>query len=196
MKWYCGNEFPVYDGDAWVPSSWNTLKEPNPNWLNIMAIPVSLLALGLTYWMWTLVMPEVATQVFWQHSLNRTALILLPALILIHELIHMLLHPGMGRSHYSVLGFLPKYCMFVASYTHTWTCRRFVSCLLAPLFGISLLPILLAGAGLDLPHFVIHASLANAFLSSGDIIGSILLLFQVPARCLVRNNGFRSYWQT
>ncbi|HYX37904.1 MAG TPA: DUF3267 domain-containing protein [Oligoflexus sp.] len=150
--------------------------------------------IGVTYFFWTLALPEIQSKEFFKSFFAGSTFLIFVAVIVPREWIHLILHPRMGRTPYSVVGFMPRYFLFFAAYTHEWSCRRFATCLLAPLIVISFLPLGLALLGLEIHPILVKASLINVFMSCGDMIGFLLLITQVPGQGRVRNHGMQSYW--
>lgn len=126
----------------------------------------------------------------------------LPAMLLafvvitvVHELIHAVVHPMAGRSSHTVLGFWPSRILFYAHYDGELSRNRFVAILLMPLFVISIVPLVVAALVGASSGWVAFASSFNALMACVDILGAGLLLFQIPATAIVRNQGWKTYWR-
>ena len=117
------------------------------------------------------------------------------ALIIVHELVHTVVHPMKGNSPQSILGFWPSKILFYAHYDGELSRNRFVTILLAPLLVISFAPLLLASLFQWYSGWIAFASILNAVMACGDIFGATLLLIQVPASAITRNQGWKTYWK-
>lgn len=122
-----------------------------------------------------------------------------PAIIVVHELIHASVHPRLGRSDASVIGLWPSRMIFYAQYTGALSRDRFLAILVMPFLFITILPLLFAmSCSLpgQFPGFMIAwCSTWNAMFSCGDIFGIALVLWQVPRRSIVQNQGWWTFWR-
>ena len=116
-------------------------------------------------------------------------------IVVVHELIHAAVHPMSGRSPHSIVGFWPSGGMIYAHYDGEMTRNRFVAILLMPLVVISFVPLLVAAVAQVPSGRVAFISAFNAFLACADILGAGLVLFQIPATAIVRQQGWRTYWR-
>jgi hypothetical protein len=79
--------------------------------------------------------------------------------------------------------------------------NRFLLVALAPYLILGLLPLgllALPGAALWSSGTVLIlavVSLLGSVLACGDMVGVILLLFQIPSAAIVRNKGWHTYWK-
>lgn len=182
-------ESPDFTPDA----SWHPLREPSPRQVQLLAWPIGLLAAGGLVLLWQLLTPPPAIQL--PASLIKF-LLTFGGIIVVHELIHAAIHPGAGCSRQSILGVWPARLIFYAHYDGELTRNRFVAILLLPLLCLSAVPLVVAAvAQLSLPGLA-FVSVFNAFLACGDLLGAGLVLCQVPARTIVRNQGWKTYWRT
>jgi hypothetical protein len=118
-----------------------------------------------------------------------------PAIVVVHELVHAAVHPMSGRSAHSILGFWPSRVLFYTHYDGELTRNRFVATCLMPLVVISLVPLVVAIAVQSAPGWVAFVSVFNALLACGDMLGAGMVLFQMPATAILRNQGWRTYWR-
>ena len=116
-------------------------------------------------------------------------------IVVVHELIHLAVHPMSGRSPHSIVGFGGPSTGFYAHYDGELTRNRFVAILLAPLVVISFVPLLVAAVAQVTSGWVAFISAFNAFLACADILDAGLVLFQIPATAIVRQQGLRTYWR-
>lgn len=169
---------------------WVKLKEPTPaqfQWQAMLvaaAVMISLSAAVFAYWgKW----PPIAPRSWFD----------LPgviALMLIHEAIHLALHPGYGLSSLSSLGIWPARGVAYAQYQGEMSCARFVAILVAPIVLLSVVPVALSATGV-LPHnhWAVRYAIWNGLFASGDVLGTWLLLSQLPLARTVRNVGFDTW---
>jgi len=115
-------------------------------------------------------------------------------MVVAHELLHVVVHPMSGRSPDSIVGFGPS-IGFYGHYGGEMTRNRFVAILLAPLVVISLVPLLVAAVAQVASGWVAFVSTFNAFCACADILDACLVLFQIPATAIVRQQGLRTYWR-
>lgn len=183
---------------------WQTLPfDPRPVFLVIMSIAaLFLLALvwGLLFFV---ILPVRVTPV---QMLGSEIVIFgwLPTLLVlapVHEFLHALAHPNWGRSSKTVIGIWLVKGMLYAHYEGAMSRNRYVLVALAPYLFLGLLPlgVLALPAAALWPPSVVHilgmVSLLLSIAACLDIVIAVLLLFQIPATALVRNNGSNTYWR-
>jgi hypothetical protein len=173
-------------------ASWRSLREPSPWLLNLLALPVGIVAAAAVLVLWCLVTP---LRVIMTEITLPAFLLSFAGIVVVHELIHALVHPMAGRSPLSILGFWPSGGMFYAHYDGELTRNRFLAILLMPLVVISFVPLLVAAVAQVPSGWVAFISAFNAFLSCADILGAGLVLFQIPSTRIVRQQGWRTYWR-
>ena len=176
---------------------WRSIKEPGPLLVQVLAIPVALVVfLSLVTAITLLSAGEPGLVIF-----SGKAIVLLLVIIPIHELVHLLCQPGFGLSQDSVIGIWPARLAFYAHYEGAITRERCLVGVVAPFVVLSLFPLLLLALNHWIPiHMGVLSSLAqvswvNGVASSGDLVGMLLIGFQVPPSAFVRNKGWRSYWR-
>jgi hypothetical protein len=122
-----------------------------------------------------------------------------PALVVVHELLHAVVHPGWGLSHRTILGAWPARLLFYAHYSGPLSRNRFLCVFAMPFLIITVLPLGLAACGLKLPDLMTWAvawgSTLNALAAGGDYFGILLISLQVPRAAIVQNQGWRTYWK-
>ena len=120
---------------------------------------------------------------------------LLAAIIVLHEIIHLVAQPHMGLSNESYFGFLPKSFLAYAAYLGLLSRSRFLFIAAMPFFVITMLPI---GAGLlgwipeNIVPIALGAAILNGMASSGDMLISAIHLKRVPRNAML----FGSYYGT
>ena len=192
----------VPEADGWRKMAF----DPGPLLLQLLAIPVIALLALLWGNLFFLVLPAKFTPVQLVSSpiFSLGWLVLFTVLLIIipvHELLHALVHPHWGRSPNTILGAWLSKGIFYAHYEGEMPRNRFLLVYVAPYLVLGLLPLgllALLGGALWSPGAVVILALVSLFGSlsaCGDIIGVILLLFQIPGRALVRNKGWKTYWK-
>jgi hypothetical protein len=174
---------------------WRSLKEPMSLWLvQLIVSPIAVVTGVMMVFFWKVLTP---VQMFVVPRTTTVFLILacFAALIIVHELVHTAVHPMKGSSPQSFLGFWPSKILFYTHYDGELSRNRFVVILLAPLLVISFAPLLLAALFQWGSGWIAFASILNALMACGDIFGATLLLIQVPASAITRNQGWKTYWK-
>ncbi len=122
-------------------------------------------------------------------------LLLLLALVPVHEFIHMLAYGCGLRSPHLVVGLWLRRALPYVVCDQPLPRRRVLIMLAAPFGVLTLLP-LLAAPLLSGPLLscVMFFSLLHAALCVGDAATFVRLLRQVPPRSLVHNQGWQTYW--
>lgn len=114
-------------------------------------------------------------------------------LIYLHEMIHAILIPNFIKSEKTYYGIRP-WGGFVFT-TEIISKSRFLLICIAPFIVLSvMLPVILGLFNL-LNGVLAFIIMINAFASSVDIFNALLILFQVPNRNLIVNNGFETYYK-
>ncbi len=174
--------------------SWKPIREPSPWLMQLIAFPIGVVAAVLIVVLWFAAtplrlpspMPIISPFVF---------LALFAGIVVVHELIHAAVHPMAGRSPHSILGFWPSRLLFYAHYDGELGRNRFVVILLMPLLVISIVPLVVAVVTQAPSGWVAFVSAFNAFAACGDILGAGLILVQIPSTAILRNQGWKTYWQ-
>jgi hypothetical protein len=185
----------VPDSPDFTPlEPWRPLREPSL-WLSqAIALPFGVAAAVGVVYLWLAMTP--LQDVGWRWS-PLYFLPLLAGLVVTHELLHAAAHPFAGRSANSILGVWPSRILFYAYYDGELTRERVLAIALMPLLVISFLPLLVAA----IVHaeaqweWLAFASFLNTLASGGDLLGIVIILWQVPAGATVRNRGWRTYWR-
>lgn len=192
-------ENPNFDPEA---EGWRKLAfDPGPLLLQLIAIPVAVLLAVLWGILFYLVLPvktapfPIIISPLLMIGWLTIILILIPA----HELLHALIHPHWGRTVNTILGLWLSKGVFYAHYEGEMSRNRFLMVALTPYLVLGLLPLgwlaLLNAASSSVVSLFGGVSLLGSVLACGDIIGVLLLLFQIPAAAVVRNKGWRTYWK-
>jgi hypothetical protein len=126
-------------------------------------------------------------------NINFGAISALIALVVIHELLHLVFIPGFIRSDKTYLG-ITYFGGFVYS-EENLSKMRYVLITIAPFFVISILLNVVLGFFSLLTPYLMFLILLNSMASSVDILTLILILSQVPSGAYITVNGMRSYWK-
>ena len=194
MRWHRQNGIPDNpDFEPEAEGGWAALPEPPPEKLQIHAlVPLALtLPLFALAWLWLL---RASARDFGPIGAVAGLLVVLP-LVVVHEGIHLLLHPGQGRSPQSVLGASSKHGIIYAMYFGEMSRKRYVAVLLGPFVVLSVLPLLacaIAGRFHPLPALT---SLWNTLFACGDLLGAWLILRGSPPGARLRNRGYHTWWR-
>ena len=180
---------PDFTPDAF----WKPLRVPSPRMEKFVFLLVGIVAAVVVAVLWLAITPLQLQGV--------TSIISLPGfmvsfagIVVVHELLHVAVHPMSGRSPHSILGFEPS-AGFYGHYDREMTRNRFIAILLMPLVVISFVPLLVAAVAQVTFGWVAFISAFNAFCACADILDAGLVLFQIPATTVVRQQGRRTYWR-
>jgi len=176
-----------------VPDSlWRSLRQPSP-WLEKLLWPaIGAVAAATVAATWFLVTP--LRNVKLSMSLPASLLSVAGAIV-VHELIHVLAHPRAVRSPNSIVGVGGPSTGVYAHYDGEMTRNRFVAILLMPVLVISMIPLLVSAVTQVSFAWVALASTFNAFGACADMLLAGLVLFQIPATAIIRQQGLRTYWR-
>ena len=158
---------------------------------NLLALPIGVVAAVTVAALWFLVTPlrditpAMPLPIF---------LLLFAGLVVVHEFIHVLVHPMAGLSPYSTLGFWPA-LGFYADYDGEMSRNRLVACLLMPLLIISIFPLLVSAVTQLSSGWVAFVSAFNALCACVDILLAGSILLQIPGTAIVRFKSWRIYWR-
>ena len=189
---------PLPDPEDFQPEDdprWTLLEEPSIDMMQLVGM-VACAILAVPLWMAFPDSPGRADLPSWSHHavLNLMMVCMgMPIGVLVHELIHMLFHPGAGTRRGSVLGFWPDYAVFYAAWSGEWSRERCAASLLAP-------AVVITGLLFILQH--IQPMAATPILAclhliccGCDLFYTPLLLRRTPAGATLRNKGWDTYWR-
>lgn len=192
MKFHVGSiQEKSIEGDNWIVVRKPTIKK----WQFLVA-PIGLFNLFLFIVLWRIFTPAI--DVFESVSFPVTPIIFLLSLIgllVIHEFVHTLFHPQMGFSKKSFIGFWPSKMLLYSIYNGKVSRKKFIIILLMPFIIISFIPLLLAIFKDYFNIFLAYITIANAFVSAGDISEIIIVLKQVPSNSIIVRSGWDYYWK-
>lgn len=189
MKLHIG---PVPLNERFRPEQdgWRPLREPTPVLMQFLAAPIGLV---------TGVALAAASGLlgFFNSPLDEPAwlLVVVVGTIPVHEVVHMLVHPRQGRSADSILGVWPSMLLFYAHYDHVLTRNRLLLILAMPFLVLSVAPLPLCWLlGFD-ALWVAVLAIWNGVCSCGDLLGVLIIGWQLPRTAVVRNQGYYTWWK-
>lgn len=126
-------------------------------------------------------------------SINFFDILALPAMVIVHELMHLVLIPDFLRSDKTFAGIT-----YAGGYAYTEeviTRPRYLAISIAPFIAVSIiLPIALGIAGMLTPAWI-FLILLNSLGSSVDILSMALVILQSPPGSSLICNGMNTYWK-
>lgn len=186
---------------------WRGIREPNPIWLNVIAVPVVIALM----FVWALLiflilllrgLPYIPPPASLSFTFSPLAFILiLLFLIPAHEFLHALFYPDWGLSSKTIIGLWLSKGIFYAHYEGMMSRNRFLLIFLTPYLVLGLLPALVWGLlpasylASDVSINLLFLSLLGSVFSSSDFVGASLVFLQIPALAVVRNKSWKTYWK-
>lgn len=192
---------PVPDDPAFHPEEggWRKLKTPSFRVLMLLSLPLSLLAAIGVLFLWAVVAAahgiDADVQVEFSPGTLLVSLAAATALVVVHELLHAAALPRCGLTSGTLVGFWPKKLAPYVAYQGALPHYRFILLGLMPLLLLSGLPVLVGMLLGWMPWWVVLLSTVNAFISSGDVINTVVLVWQTPPSAIVRNKGLETWWR-
>lgn len=149
----------------------------------------------LLTWAWSNVDPRFGgLGIIW----NFDQLLIAAGIVLVilpHELLHAVGHPGLGLRKESVLGFYWQQFSPYAHYMGTQSCLRLIMGALLPLMVLTLVPLAVALSGGPWHSYGALLSIINGVLAAGDVLVVASFAQAVPLRAEVRNFGLDNRWR-
>jgi len=178
--------------------TWHAIREPGPLLMQLFAFPIgfALLAAFVFLWQSYVAMGPILVPKEYSLLFGLAAIASLPLLILVHELLHAVAHPGYGLQSASIIGAWPKKLLFYAHYCGALKRNEFLLVFAMPFLIISVLPLVVAILGILPPPLATTAawfSIWNALFACGDVIGFCFVLAQIPRNSIVQNKGWRTF---
>ncbi len=171
-----------------LTEGWSLIRQPTPRralaaaiaaGLGLAVIPLLLSVLEA----WLFPIPDTRPYVtigVW------TVVAVVPVSVVLHELLHLLGHPGGGRSPRSQVLVWPRKLQIGVYYAGFMPRSRWLAMRLAPLFGLTALPALLLLATYPVlidffwQQFIVLVILVNSLGAGGDLVAAQIVTRQVP----------------
>jgi hypothetical protein len=194
------------EGTSPEPPDWQVIRSPETRWGFWLAAVVGMVLLSALcggLGLWSMAVGDrggMATASDTAYTWLIT-LVVLAIYIPLHEVLHLLLQPGWGRSNLSVIVLWPAKLRFGVYYEGCMSRRRWLAMRLTPLVFLSVLPAcMLALSQIQplSPKLEVGLSIlmvVNALGSGGDVIAAILVVSQVPSTASLCFQSGRAYWR-
>jgi len=199
---------PVPENPDFHPQEdgWTPLREPSAGVFVLLASGVGIVVGVLVAMLWA---ATVESGIILQLKFNSRdvstaipiaiaiAMVLgaIALLIAVHELLHAAVYPGGWLSRRTIIGMWLSKGLFYAHYDGSLSRNRFVLTLLTPFLvltlGIWLAEVVLRTGWGPLPAW----SVLNAMFAGGDILATGMVVWQLPSRAEVRNQGWNTWWR-
>lgn len=173
-----------------LPEDWHLIQQPQPVLGSAISILVGLglpsipfLLLGLEAWL----IPQVETNQTQTETIPWW--IVFPVLlvcVVVHELLHLVWHPGWGLSSQSLVLIWPRRLQLGVYYKEFMPRARWLVMRISPLVGLTLLPtlVLLVVYPFEMSffweQFIVLVILVNSVGAGGDLVASVIVARQVP----------------
>ena len=108
--------------------------------------------------------------------------------------IQLAVHPSMGVSANSVVGFWPSRVTFYTAYLNGMSKRRCLLHMVSPLLVMCVVPLTVAAALRFTSGWLIFVSCLAAFIFGVNVLVAVRTMCQVPSGATMRGRGFQSYW--
>ena len=121
--------------------------------------------------------------------------------VVTHEFLHLIWHPGQGRSAWSLVLIWPRKFQFGVYYDGFMKRSRWLVMRLSPLVGLTLIPtlFLLLAYPSDLSffwqQFIVLVILVNGLGAGSDLVAAIIVARQVPAQGEIGIWNGRACWR-
>ncbi len=171
-----------------LPQGWSLIRQPKPRRALAAAIAgglalpvIPFLLLSLESWLF----PITDTRPYGSIPVWTVVPVVLVSVVL-HELLHLLGHPGGGSSPKSHVLVWPRRLQIGVFYDGFMPRSRWLAMRLVPLFGLTVLPALLLLATYPLlldfywQQFTLLVILVNSLGAGGDLVAALIVTRQVP----------------
>jgi len=188
---------PLPESPEFTPdNSWTLLREPSLWGFQLRAIPIALITTVVLAGLWIILTPVwrvIGTLTF---PLPISAFIAcLLGVVVIHELIHASIHPKIGISDKTVIGFWPSRMFVYTIYVGELTKNRCLAILIMPFTVISIVPLAFATITQTASFWVAYISILNGLLACGDILAAVMTMRHFPNGAIIRTKGWLTFWK-
>lgn len=168
---------------------WTFLKEPRPSILFLIAVLLAVFfGLG-TALLWVALTPIKLSQLNLVYSL-----LAVPCIIPLHELGHALVLPVKKGGHRTFFGFWPARLTFYIYYTGPLSRTKYMTISIFPYVLLSILPILICALLQTTFCVIAYVSIGNSLLCGLDFATFLIILWRVPAKSVLRQQGYDTWW--
>ena len=181
---------------------WRKFREPKMSVFWLFAIPMSAVMVIATFILIGSVGDTSATITVRPDTTGSQITLFVLAVVglfvgvlIVHELIHLVAHPSFGTSNHSVLGVWPQAGVCYAFYGGELSRNRFILIIALPLVTLTIAPVTSFWITGKVHMWLAFVALVNALGSSFDLLVILMVLHQVPACTIIRNNGWDTYWK-
>lgn len=186
---------------------WIALREPKMLLFQLLAVPVALAAALVLGWLWGVLAPPSLSSSQIGFAVRKDSP-LLPifgvlltiaaiglAIIVVHEFLHAFSAPGFGLTPDTVVGLWTSRVLFYAAHTGPMSRNHYLVVFLMPFLVLSCLPLVVCAAVRFSHPLLMVVSVVNGCFACGDLMGSAMILWQVPSDAVVRNHGWQTWWK-
>jgi hypothetical protein len=178
------------------------IEQPDYNWkpiekmsvweFQLKATPIGIIAAILIGFLWSYIIPvnDFINEIKFPNTVIIFALCLIGTLI-IHEILHLIVHPKYGNSEESLLGFWPSKMFLYALYKGEMNRTRTCIMLVMPFLLISIIPLLTSVIIMKTTYWIAYISILNAYLSCGDLYSIIWTLKKLPQGSIRKLNWWK-----
>ncbi|MFH0990660.1 MAG: DUF3267 domain-containing protein [bacterium] len=188
---------PLPESPEFTPDdSWILLREASLWGFQLRAIPIAIVTTIFLAVLWIILTPvgHVLGTLTFPLPISKFTLCLV-GVIVIHELIHAFVHPKIGISENTVIGFWPSRMFIYTIYVGELTKNRCLAILIMPFIVISLIPLVFAAITQITSFWVAYISILNALLACGDILAAIMTIRHFPNAAIIRTKGWLTFWK-
>ncbi len=172
-----------------LPEGWSLIRQPKPRRALMLAIAaglalpvIPLMLMGLESWLFPITDTRPYETIgFW------TLVPVVLVSVVLHELLHLLGHPGGGRSPESQVLVWPRMLQIAVFYDGFMPRSRWLAMRLVPLFGLTVLPAMVLLAAYPFlmdffwQQFIVLVILVNSLGTGGDLVAALIVARQVPS---------------
>ena len=188
---------PLPESPEFTPDgNWILLREPSLLGFQVRAIPIAIVTTALLAVFWIILTPikHVVGTLTFPLPISKFIVCLL-GVVIVHELIHASVHPKIGISENTVIGFWPLRMFIYTIYVGELTRNRCVAILITPFTVISVIPLIFATIVQMTSFWVAYISILNGLLACGDILAAIMTIRYFPNGAIIRTKGWLTYWK-
>jgi hypothetical protein len=202
MRFRYGPIAPTTEFDP-AQGGWRKVRHPGLGWFYLLSTPLATVTVGCLSVAIAAVGDTSAQVIIRPGDVNfgRVAGVVLLvgggllALLLAHEGIHLLAHPGNGRTANSIFGVWPSRGVFYAYYDGEISRNRFLFMVALPFLVLSVGPVALFWVAGKVYLWLAFVALLNAIGSCFDLLVIAICIWQVPSRAVLRHHGWDTYWR-